>query len=103
MHKAVTLTNLLKYRLYESIEVDENILRTYVGNYSSEQIPFQIAIILENKKLLAQATGQKALPLDATSITAFKFEPAGIVIEFDVEKKQMVLKQSGQEFTFKKD
>lgn len=87
---------------FENLIVDTQILESYTGQYTSEQIPLDIHIKLEENQLFAQATGQSTFPLQASSETIFKFEQAGIVLEFDQEKKQMVLKQAGQEFLFYK-
>jgi D-alanyl-D-alanine carboxypeptidase len=54
--------------------------------------------------LNAQATGQGAFPLDATSTPdKFIFEPAGIVMEFKPVDNIFTLKQGGGEFVFTKE
>ena len=50
--------------------------------------------------LHAQLTVQSWLPLEATAQDKFKFEPVGIVLEFDAAKNQIILKRSGQETGF---
>ncbi len=77
-------------------------LDQFVGNYQSADIPLPIAITKEGTTLMAQAAGQSAFPLDATAKGMFKFDMAGIVLEFDPTKKQMVLKQGGAVYTFTK-
>lgn len=88
---------------FEEVEVDSNILDRYVGEYSSTQLPLKITITKEGSSISAQATGQSAFPLTATATNVFKFDPAGVVLEFDESKNQMTLKQGGGVFMFTKE
>lgn len=87
---------------FNSVELKPEVLDLYTGQYSSTAIPIKIDITRNENKLVAQATGQPSFPLDATATNVFKFEQAGIVLEFNPEKKQMTLKQGGKEFLFTK-
>lgn len=78
-------------------------LDLFPGNYASAQIPLKIAITRKENTLFAQATGQPSFPLEATSANSFQFEQAGVVLEFNTDKKQMTLKQGGKEFQFTKE
>ncbi|MBN7800052.1 beta-lactamase family protein [Algoriphagus aestuariicola] len=84
-------------------EVSSEELDSYLGVYASTQIPLKITITRDKNSLLAQATGQSAFPLEATEKNVFKFDPAGIVMEFDPEKNAMILTQGGQQVQFKKE
>ncbi|HEX8174950.1 MAG TPA: serine hydrolase domain-containing protein [Pyrinomonadaceae bacterium] len=88
---------------FESIAVSPEVLDKYVGVYSSPGFPLKITVTRNGATLQAQATGQSSFPLDATAQDKFKFEPAGIVMEFDAAKNQMTLKQRGQETVFTKE
>ena len=88
---------------FENIEINSEILNSYVGQYASSQIPLKITITKQENKLFAQATGQSAFPLEANTVNSFKFEPAGIVLEFNSLKNEMTLKQGGKEFLFTKE
>lgn len=88
---------------FEEIEISSEILNSYLGQYSSQQIPPKITITKNENKLFAQATGQSAFPLEALSSTSFKFEQAGIILDFNNSKNEMTLKQGGKEFLFKKE
>ncbi len=88
---------------FENIEINSEILNSYVGQYASSQIPLKITITKQENKLFAQATGQLAFPLEANTVNSFKFEPAGIVLEFNSLKNEMTLKQGGKEFLFTKE
>lgn len=87
---------------FNLLELKPEVLDLYTGQYSSTEIPIKIDITRNENKLFAQATGQPAFPLDATETNIFKFDQAGIVLEFNTDKKQMVLKQGGKEFVFSK-
>ncbi len=87
---------------FKAFKVDAKTLEKYVGVYASTQIPLKITISRNNETLVAQATGQSAFPLEATAIDKFRFEQAGVVMEFNAADKSMVLKQGG-EYLFKKE
>lgn len=88
------------FKNYEPITED---LDKYMGVYSSKEMPLKITITKNDKVLMAQATGQSAFGLEATEKHRFRFDPAGIVMEFDPATKTMILKQGGGTFTFLKD
>ena len=67
----------------EAIEVDAETLRKYEGLYAADGFPLKITIAVDEKgNLTGQATGQNAFPFSATSETSFRFDPAGIKVEF---------------------
>ncbi|MDR0559593.1 MAG: beta-lactamase family protein [Prevotellaceae bacterium] len=78
-------------------------LDQYAGIYSSEQIPLKITVTKNDKILTAQATGQPSFPLEATEKHKFKFDKAGVILEFNPTENTMLLKQGGEQFTFKKE
>ena len=78
-------------------------LDKYLGVYSSAQIQLKITITKNNTVLIAQATGQSSFPLDATEKDKFRFDPAGIIMEFNTNKNEMTLKQGGGNFLFTKE
>ncbi|MNT81256.1 hypothetical protein D3C86_1333600 [compost metagenome] len=53
--------------------------------------------------LVAQAPGQDPLQLEGIEKDKFGFEKAGIILEFKLGEKGMVLKQGGGEFAFVKE
>jgi hypothetical protein len=76
---------------------------TYVGVYSSWEVPFKLTITRDGSTLVAQPTRQPSFPLEATAQEKFKLESRGIVLEFDLAKSQMTLKQEvGPLFSQKK-
>ena len=92
--------NILKM---ESGIAETITLSDYIGTYSSKQIPLKIALKQEGKKLMAQADGQNAFPLEYDGGGKFSFTMAGIELEFANDKKSFILLQGGQKFTFTKD
>lgn len=88
---------------FTTLEIPESVLQKYVGTYSCKDVPLKINIFIRDKKLMAQATGQNAFPLEATSDKSFEFEAAGIGIDFYPEKNQFDIKQRGTKNTFTKE
>ncbi len=88
---------------FKTLEIPENELQKFVGTYSSKGTALKIDIFINDKKLMAQATGQGAFPLEATSDTRFKFDTAGIIIDFYPAKNQFVITQGGTKNTFTKE
>ncbi|MGV3509320.1 MAG: serine hydrolase domain-containing protein [Sphingobacteriaceae bacterium] len=78
-------------------------LDKYLGVYSSSQLPLKIAITKNNNTLFGQATGQPSFPLEATAKDNFKFDQAGVKIEFVPDGNQFTLKQGGGSFLFTKE
>lgn len=88
---------------FKTFEVKSDDLDQYLGVYSSTQMPLKITITKNEKTLIAQATGQSSFELEATEKNKFKFEKAGVVIEFNPKEKTMVLKQGGGTYSFTKN
>ena len=78
-------------------------LDQYLGVYSSTQIQLKITITRQNNSLIAQATGQPSFPLEATEKDKFKYDLAGVIMEFNPTEKSMILKQGGGQFFFTKE
>lgn len=87
---------------FKSFTYTTEALDKFVGNYTTPDFPLAIVITKNGTTLVAQATGQQAFPLEASEENIFKFDMAGIVLEFDPAKKLMILKQGGGTFTFTK-
>lgn len=90
------------------IKLSEKILSSFEGKFASTQVPIKIRFWVENGRLMSQGEGQGALPLTAYSETEFRFEPAGIVINFDEPNDSsshpdgFVLSQGGGKYEFKR-
>lgn len=88
---------------FETVAVKAEDLDKYAGVYSSADIPLKITVTKGDGTIFAQATGQPSFPLEATEKDKFKYDAAGVVLEFDTEKKQMILKQGGKQYLFTKE
>lgn len=88
---------------FKTIQLTSADLDKYLGTYATTSLPLKLAITKEDNRLIAQATGQQALPLDAADKDIFTFERAGIVMEFNPAEQTLLLKQGGGEFLFKKE
>ncbi len=100
---AVSLKQPYSIPTFETVRLKSEDLDKYVGVYSSAAFPLKLTFTKGDGTLFAQGTGQPSFPLDATAKDKFKFDAAGVVIEFDTEKKQLTLKQGGQQYLFTKD
>ncbi|MFV8347300.1 M1 family metallopeptidase [Flavobacterium sp. ZB4P13] len=78
------------------------ILDSYLGSFSSKQIPVEIILTEDNGNLTANATGQPTLTFDSIGKDKFGFEQAGIEIHFNETKNEFQFKVNGQEFLFTK-
>lgn len=88
---------------FNTISLKTEDLDNYLGIYSSKQIPLKITITKDNATLIAQATGQSSFPLEATEKDKFKFDQAGVKMEFNTDKNELTMKQGGANFLFTKD
>jgi len=84
-----------------TFKVNETVLKSYEGMYSSKEIPLKINIKADKGQLIAQATGQGSFPLSPISETEFIFDPAGVKMTFG--PKTMLLTQGGMEIKFAKE
>ncbi|SMC61416.1 serine hydrolase domain-containing protein [Pedobacter nyackensis] len=88
---------------FKEVVLKKEELDSYLGIYASTTMPIKITFTKNGTSLVAQATGQAAFPLEAVAKDKFKFDGAGIVIEFNAEKQEMALKQGGQMTLFTKE
>jgi D-alanyl-D-alanine carboxypeptidase len=88
---------------FKTVALSAEILDKYLGVYGSTQLPLKITITKDKSSLVAQATGQSSFTLEAIEENKFKFDPAGIKMEFNPEKKELILKQGGGNFLFTLD
>lgn len=88
---------------FKTFTVNLEELDNYLGVYSSEQLPLKITITKDTQSLVAQATGQPAITLEAAEKDIFRFDQAGIVMEFNPSLNLFILKQGGGQYTFKKE
>jgi hypothetical protein len=85
---------------FKTITLSTADLDKYIGKYSSTQINLKIAITKQNTTLYAQATGQRAIPLEAKGGDKFTYTTVGVAIQFDTAKNSFSLTQGGRTFLF---
>ena len=86
-----------------ALELSSEELDPYLGVYSSPTFPMKVTISKDGTTLIGQATGQSSFPLDAVEKDKFKFDQAGLVLEFDTTENTMTLKQGGGVFVLSKE
>jgi D-alanyl-D-alanine carboxypeptidase len=91
-----------EFKIYDYKNTAE-ALNPLLGTYASPDMPMKITITKDNTTLIAQADGQSSFPLDAADKNIFRFDTAGIVLEFNPTENKMVLKQGGGVFNFTKE
>jgi serine-type D-Ala-D-Ala carboxypeptidase/endopeptidase len=94
-HKDYSLPSFTKY-------IPED-LNKYLGVYSSKQTPLKITITKNDSTLIAQPTGQPSFPIEAIEKDKFKYDQAGVIMEFNTAQNEMTLIQVGSYFLFTKD
>lgn len=87
---------------FTTLKLSPEQLAVYVGVYKTAELPIELTISADGSTLKAQATGQEAFALEAYEIHKFKFEPAGVDIQFNPEEKKLTLKQAGRSYVFDK-
>lgn len=85
---------------YEKQNLTSEDLDKYLGTYSSDKLPMKVIVTKDKNNLFAQADGQDALPLESIGVDRFRYQKAGIIIEFSPAEKSFILKQSGGKFKF---
>lgn len=86
-----------------SFKPDSKNLDKYPGIYSSAGFPLKVTITKKGNTLMGQATGQSSFPLEGYKTHKFKFDQAGLKLEFFPEEDTMILKQGGKEFKLVKE
>lgn len=83
------------------ITLDEASVKSFLGTYTTTELPLKLTISKKENNLFAQATGQGEFPLTPKTDNTFVFPAAGIEIIFDTNT--LTLKQGGQKFKFTKE
>jgi CubicO group peptidase (beta-lactamase class C family) len=88
--------------VFTSYNLTSEDLDKYLGVYNSRQIAIQLTITKNGNTLIAQGTGQQSFPLEATDKDKFKYDLAGLKMEFKPAENTMILFQGGGQFKFTK-
>lgn len=76
-----------------TIELQPEELEKYLGNYSSPEFPMEITISRKEGILIAQATGQSPIDLDAVGEDIFKADRLMLKLTFLPAEDKMLLEQ----------
>lgn len=88
--------------VFETVELSIEQLQKFTGVYSRSDFPFKFTIALNGHQLNAQATGQRAFPLEPVSSNEFKFDPVGIKMIFGADG-QLTIQQRGMTIILQKE
>ncbi|MGY3053565.1 hypothetical protein ACVWYG_001765 [Pedobacter sp. UYEF25] len=75
----------------------------YVGVYGSKTVPIKLTVSNVDKALHITIPNQPELTLDYVGKDKFTFEEGGLEFQFNPAKKEVVLTQGGQTYTFTKE
>lgn len=79
-----------------TITLQPEELEKYLGTYSSPDLPMEINIFREEGTLIAQATGQPPVRLNAVGEDIFKADQLMLKLTFSLKDKKLLLEQGGQ-------
>jgi len=89
---------------FKTIAVPVKQLKKYEGLYYSIVLNTKVTVKLKGKVLTVQPANQSPFPLSAMSETQFRYDPAGILIDFTLPKEgainEFYLKQGRGRFLF---
>ncbi|MGF7080664.1 serine hydrolase domain-containing protein [Mucilaginibacter sp. UYCu711] len=89
---------------FEAMAISTELLDKYVGVYATADAPVKFTITRTGSTLYIKPPREGAAPLEATAQNIFKIEGVnGITFEFDIDKKQMIMKRPGGERMFTKE
>ncbi len=86
-----------------ALKLPSEALDQYLGVYSGPSFPMKITISKKGNSLMGQATGQPSFPLEAFAQNQFRYEAAGIKLEFKPDENQMILRQAGRDFVLNRE
>ncbi len=95
--------SLPEFKETKALDLKSEDLDKYLGVYSSPGFPLKITITKKDNILIGQATNQPSFPLEAYETDKFKFEQAGLVLEFSPLDHKMILKQGGGKYELSKE
>ena len=86
-----------------ALELSTTDLDIYLGTYSSPDFPLKVTITKNDNILTGQASGQSSFPLEAYEPDKFRFDQAGLKLEFLPKENEMILKQGDSEHILTKE
>lgn len=86
---------------FEALHISSEVLDQYVGVYVVAGTPAKMTVIKTGTTISIE-NGTTPIPLEATATNKFTIGP-GVTVEFDVAKKQMIIKRPQGERLFTKE
>jgi len=71
-------------------------IKSYLGLYGSPTFPIDITIEKVGNTISAQATNQSSFELFPVEAHIFRFDPAGIIMEFRPKNNLLIITQNGK-------
>ena len=81
-----------------AMKISTEELEPYPGLYTSPDLPIDLTISIDGNTLMGQGTGQPAFPLEPYEKNKFRFDQAGLTIEFVPEENKLILTQGGKSY-----
>ncbi|MDR2011115.1 MAG: beta-lactamase family protein [Bacteroidales bacterium] len=88
---------------FTTYKIASEDLDMYTGNYINEKYSLIIDITKKDDSLFGQMKGQPSFYIEATEKDKFESDLFGVVMEFNIPEKTLILKQNGQRIVFIKD
>lgn len=86
-----------------AMEISAEELKPYPGLYTSPDLPIDLTITIDGNTLMGQGSGQPAFPLEPYEKNKFRFDQAGLTIEFVPEENKLILNQGGKSYDMKRE
>lgn len=92
-----------EFPVFQTLAVASADLDQYLGVYSSPDFPLKLTFTRDGNTLVGQGTGQPAFPLEPYETDKFKFDSAGLTLEFFPEENKLIVHQGGRAIEMKKE
>jgi len=90
---------------FRVITLNSEDLDKFLGTYSSPDYPLKLTISKDGNTLMGkgEGAGQSAFPLECYEENKFKFDRAGVKIEFIPEENKLIMNQNGEKIEMTKE
>ena len=87
---------------FKSVKINSRILDEYAGIYVRDGAPVKFKVVHQQGSLFISMNDSPLLPLKSTSEKTFKLESQGMTLEFDIDRKEMLMRRGPGSRVFKK-
>jgi D-alanyl-D-alanine carboxypeptidase len=85
---------------FKSITLTSTDLNKYLGNYTSDQLPWKVVITKNGVTLMAQISDQGTYALDAQGSDNFGLNLLGVTLQFNTANHSFTVTQGGKTYTY---